>query len=167
MFRAHSIRIATVAALGVLLVLWGDARAERELKAGAGEALEVQVLQAQVPSDQGERSEVLYRMKVLSVLRSSPSRVKPGDIIAVRADTPSEAPLAPGWIGVAYLKPDPKASGREARRQFIAAGGDSFKENPPGPPSATYTTPGDGGPGESPLLQGGVEVAGELTVRSD
>jgi hypothetical protein len=96
MFRAHSIRIATVAALGVLLVLWGDARAERELKAGAGEALEVQVLQAQVPPDQGERSEVLYRMKVLSVLRSSPSRVKPGDIIAVRADTPGEAPLAPG-----------------------------------------------------------------------
>jgi hypothetical protein len=79
----------------------------------------------------------------------------------------SECHWAPGWIGVAYLKPDPKASGREARRQFIAAGGDSFKENPPGPPSATYTTPGDGGPGESPLLQGGVEVAGELTVRSD
>ena len=33
MFRAHSIRIATVAALGVLLVLWADARAERVLSA--------------------------------------------------------------------------------------------------------------------------------------
>lgn len=144
MFRAHSIRIATVAALGVLLILWGDARAERELKAGAGEALEVQVLEAQVPPDQGERSEVLYRMKVLSVLRSSPSRVKPGETIAVRADTASKAALPVGWIGIAHLSPDPKASGPEARRQFIA-GGDSFQENPPTPPSATYTRPGDGG----------------------
>jgi hypothetical protein len=145
MFLGHSIRIATVAALGVLLVLWGDARAGQELKAGAAETLEVQVLEAQVPPDQGERSEVLYRMKVLSVLRSSPSRVKPGDTIAVRADALSNIALAPGWIGVAYLNPDPKASGPEARRQFIAAGGDSFRENPPTPPSATYTRPGEGG----------------------
>jgi hypothetical protein len=144
MSRAHSIRIATVAALGVLLVLWGDARAQREVKAGAAETLEVQVLEAQVPPDQGERSEVLYRMKVLSVLRSSPSRVKPGDTIAVRADASGTAALPPGWIGVAYLNPDPKASGPETRRQFIAAGGDSFKENPPTPPSATYTRPGEG-----------------------
>jgi hypothetical protein len=145
MFLDHSIRIATVAALGVLLVLWGGARAEQELKAGAGETLEVQVLDTQVPPDQGERSQVLYRMKVLSVLRSSPSRVKPGDTIAVRANTSSNAALARGWIGVAYLKPDPKARGPEARRQFIAAGGGSFRENPPTPPSATYTRPGEGG----------------------
>jgi hypothetical protein len=145
MFLRHSIRIATVVALGVLLVLWGDARAEQGLKAGAAEKLEVQVLEAQVPPDQGERSDVLYRMKVLSVLRSSPSRVKPGDTIAVRADASSNIALAPGWIGVAYLNPDPKASGPEARRQFIAAGGDSFRENPPTPPSATYTRPGEGG----------------------
>jgi hypothetical protein len=72
MLGAHSIRIATVAALGVLLVLWGDAGAGRGLKTNAGETLEVQVLEAQLPPDQGERSEVLYRMKVLSVLRSSP-----------------------------------------------------------------------------------------------
>jgi hypothetical protein len=145
MLGAHSIRIATVAALGVLLGLWGNAPAGRELKADAGETLEVQVLEAQVPPDQGERSEVLYRMKVLSVLRASPSRVNPGDTIAVRADTASKAALPLGWIGIAHLSPDPKASGPEARRQFIAAGGDSFKENPPTPPSATYTTPGEGG----------------------
>jgi hypothetical protein len=58
MSRAHSIRIATVAALGLLLVLWGDARAQREVKAGAAETLEVQVLEAQVPPDQGEQSSV-------------------------------------------------------------------------------------------------------------
>jgi hypothetical protein len=83
-------------------------------------------------------------MKVLSVLRSSPSRVNPGNTIAVCADASSKASLPPGWIGVAYLNPDPKASGPEARRQFIAAGGDTLKENPPTPPSATYTRPGQG-----------------------
>jgi hypothetical protein len=146
MLGAHSIRIATVAVLGVLLVTWGDAGAARELKAGAGETLEVKVLEAQVPPDQGERSEVLYRMKVLSVLRSSPSRVKPGDTIAVRADTASKAALPLGWIGIAHLSPDLKVSGSEARRQFIATGGDAFEENPPTPPSATFTTSGEGGP---------------------
>jgi len=53
MFQVHSIRIATVAALGVLLVLWGDARAVQEPKVGAAEALEVQVLEAQVPRGRG------------------------------------------------------------------------------------------------------------------
>jgi hypothetical protein len=145
MFRAHSIRITTVAALGVLLLLWGDAWGERELKTGAAEALEVQVLDAQVPPSQEERDEVRYRMKVLSVLRSSPSGVKPGDTIAVRAHASSEAALAPGWMGIAYLNPDPKASGAEASRQFIAADSDSFEENPPGPPSLRYTREGEGG----------------------
>ena len=45
--------------------------------------------------------------------------------------------LAPGWIGVAYVNPDPKASGSEARRQFAIAvdgDGDSFVEERPGPP---------------------------------
>jgi hypothetical protein len=138
MFQVHSIRIATVAALGVLLVLWGDARAVQEPKAGAAETLEVQVLEAQVPPGQGERYEVLYRMEVLSVLRSSPSRVKPGDTIVVRSYALSKEALAPGWIGVAYLNPDPKARGPEARRQFIADHGDSLVENPPGPPALRY-----------------------------
>jgi len=145
MFQVHSIRIATVAALGVLLVLWGDARAAQEPKAGAAEALEVQVLEAQMPPGQGERSEVLYRMEVLSVLRSSPSRVKPGDTIVVRSYASSQDALAPGWIGVAYLNPDPKAGGPEARRQFIAADGDSLVANPPGPPALRWTPKVGGG----------------------
>jgi len=149
MFQVHSIRIATVAALGVLLVLWGDARAVQEPKAGAAETLEVQVLEAQVPPGQGERYEVLYHMKVLSVLRSSPARVKPGDTIVVRSYALSNEALAPGWIGVAYLNPDPKASGPEARRQFIAADSDRLVENPPGPPALRYRyTPKVGGGAE-------------------
>jgi hypothetical protein len=83
-------------------------------------------------------SEVLYRMEVLSVLRSSPSRVQPGDTVVVRSYASSNEALAPGWIGVAYLSRDPKAGGPEARRQFIAADGDSLVANPPGPPALMY-----------------------------
>ena len=146
MFQVYSIRIATVAALGVLLVVLGDARAAQELKAGAAEALEVQVLEAQVPPVQGERQEVLYRMEVISVLRSA-SRVTPGDIITVRSYALNKETLAPGWIGVAYLNRDPKAGGPEARRQFIAPHGDSFEDVPPGAPSLRFTpyTPKVGG----------------------
>jgi hypothetical protein len=64
--------------------------------------------------------------------------VQPGDTLAVRSYAPSQEALAPGWIGVAYLNPDPKASGPEARRQFIAADGDSLVANPPGPPALMY-----------------------------
>jgi len=138
MFQFHSIRIAAIAALGVLVVLWGGARAEQEPKAGAAETLEVKVLEAQVPQGQGERNEVLYRMEVLSVLRASPSRVEPGDTIAVRSYASSPEALTPGWIGVAHLNPDPKASGPEARRQFVATDSDSLVENPPGPPALRY-----------------------------
>jgi hypothetical protein len=91
-------------------------------------------------------------MEVISVLRST-SRVKPGDTIVVRSDALSKdalergvvapdvpALLAPGWLGVAYLKPDPKAGGPEARLQFaIAANGASFEDIPPGPPSLRWT----------------------------
>jgi hypothetical protein len=155
MFHVHSIRTATVAALGVLLILWGDTRAAPERTAGAAETLEVQVLKAQVPPGQGERYEVL------SVLHSSPSRVKPGDTIVVRSYVLSKAALdrgvvgpkvpallTPGWIRVAYVNPDPKASGPEARRQFATAiDGNSFVEDRPGPPSLRYTpsTPKAGG----------------------
>jgi hypothetical protein len=152
MFQVHSIRIATLAALaalGVLLVQWGDVRAEQELKADAAAKLEVRALEAQVPPDQGERYDVLYRMEVISVLHST-SRVKPGDTILVRSyalskealDSGAVGPkvLAPGWLGVAYLNPDPKAGGREAGRQFvIAADSDSFVDIPPGPPSLRWT----------------------------
>jgi hypothetical protein len=153
MFQAHSIRIATVVALGVLLVLWEGVRAEQELKAGAA-ALEVRVLQVQTPPHppQAESYDVLYRMEVISVVRST-VRVKPGDTILVRSyatskETPEtseagpKAPplLAPGWIGVAYLNPDPKAGGPEAGFT-IAAKGDSFGKLPPAPPSFKYTVP--------------------------
>jgi hypothetical protein len=138
MFQVHSIRIATVAALGVLLVLGGNARAVQEPKSGAAETLEVKVLEAQVPPGQGEPYEVLYRMEVLSVLRSSPSRVEPGDTVIVRAYASSKEALAPGWIGVAYVNPDRKSGGPGARGQFIAADGDSLVENTPGPPSFRY-----------------------------
>jgi len=86
------------------------------------------------------------------VLRSSPSRVNPGDTIVVRSYASSKEALAPGWIGIAYLNPDPKTHGPEARRQFIAADGDSLVENPPAPPSLRYWyTPKVGAPpSESP-----------------
>ncbi len=151
MLQIHSIRIAAVAALGVLLVLWGGAWAQQEPKAGAS-AFEVRVLEAQVPPEQGERYEVLYRMEVISVLRST-SGVKPGETIVVRSyassqenpnsgDAGPKAPalLAQGWMGIAYLNPDPKASGPDARQQFIiAANGDSFEDIPQGPPSLRWT----------------------------
>ena len=54
---------------------------------------EVQVPEAQVPPGKGKRYAVLYRMEVLSVLRASPSRVEPGDTIAVRA---ASTPCDPG-----------------------------------------------------------------------
>jgi len=140
MLPVRSIRVATLAALGLVLVLWGNARAAQQIKPGAAEALEVQVLDTQVRPGQGERDEVLYRMEVLSVLRTSPSRVKPGDTIAVRAPAPSAEALAPGWVGVAYVNPDPTARG-----QFVAAGDDSLVKNPPGPPALRYTPMGGAG----------------------
>jgi len=157
MLAARTIRTAAIAALGATLVLWGEARAVlppdavEGLKADAAEVLEVKVLEAQ--QGQGERFEVLYRMEVLSVLRSA-SRVQEGEIIRVRSYGLSSealargfvgpkvpALLAPGWIGTAYLKPDREASGPDAKRQFgLAAHGDSFVEPPPAPPSLKWTT---------------------------
>ena len=132
-----SIRYTTIAALGVLVILWGEAGAAPP--PNAAEVLEVQVLEAQVPQDQGERFDVLYRMEVLSVLRSA-SRVQPGETVAVRSYGLSKEALERGWIGTAYLNRDPKASGPGATRQFvIAADGDSLVELPPGPPSVTFT----------------------------
>ncbi|RKT43142.1 hypothetical protein [Thiocapsa rosea] len=148
MFQVHSIRIATVAALGVLLILSGTAPAAQGLKEDAAAKLEVRVLEAQVPVGQGERSDVLYRMEVISVLRSA-SPVTPGDTITVRSFALSQEALdrgvagpqvlAPGWLGVAYLNPDPEAGGPDAGRQFtIGANGDSFEDIPPGPPSVRW-----------------------------
>jgi hypothetical protein len=149
MFQVHSIRFAAVAALGLLLVLWGGAQAGEELKEDAAAKLEVRVLDAQVPPVQGERADVIYTMEVISVLRSK-SRVKPGDTIVVRSYAVSQEALdrgltgpkllEPGWLGVAYLNPDPDAGRSEAPRQFaIAANGDSFEDIPPGPPAVRWT----------------------------
>jgi hypothetical protein len=152
MFQVHAIRVAAVAALGVLLLLGGAVGAEQEGQTAAAAALEVRVLQAQVSPGQGERYEVLYQMEVISVLRAT-SRVEPGETITVRAyalsagaqarglsEPNAPALLSPGWMGIAYLHPDPQASGPEARLQFTIAGnGESFADIPPGPPSLRWT----------------------------
>ena len=136
----------------MLLLLGGAVRAEQEGQTAAAAVLEVRVLEAQVSPGQGERSEVLYQMEVISVLRAT-SRVEPGETITVRAyalsaeaqamglpEPNAPALLSPGWMGIAYLNPDPQASGPEARLQFtIAANGESFADIPPGPPSLRWT----------------------------
>jgi hypothetical protein len=141
----HSIRLATIAALGVLATLWGEAGAApppdavEGLKTDAAEVLEVQVQEVHEPQGQGEGFEVHYRMEVLSVLRSA-SRIQPGETITVRSSGPSNEALGQGWIGTAYLNRDPKASGPDAGRQFVtAAEGDSLMKLPPGPPSLRFT----------------------------
>lgn len=152
MFQVYSIRVATVAVLGLLMLLGGAAGPGQEHKGDAAAALEVRVLEAQASPGQGERFEVFYRMEVISVLRAT-SRVEPGETIVVRAYALSQEPqdggsaglkapalLSPGWMGIAYLNPDPNASGPEAPLQFtIAANGESFADIPPGPPSLRWT----------------------------
>ncbi|ADC62673.1 hypothetical protein [Allochromatium vinosum] len=139
MFKFDVIRIATIAALGALSVQWGTVRADQSPPTGVAAKLEVKVLEA--PQQTGY--EALYRMEVISVLQSS-IRVKPGDIIRVRSrlagpDTPDQSLKPRGWIGTAYLNPDPRAIGPEARFQFVgAANGDSFAELPPTPPSVRW-----------------------------
>jgi hypothetical protein len=151
------IRYAGIAVLGLVAILAAKVGAVlppdavEGLKADAQAVLEVKVLEVQTAADPAERFDVVYRMEVISVLRST-TRVKPGETIQVRSYGVSQALLdrgfvgpkipallEPGWIGTAYLDPDPQASGADAERQFvIAAHGDSFLEMPPGPPSLKY-----------------------------
>jgi len=132
-----TIRCATIAALALLAILWGQAGAVPP--PDAEEVLEVKVLDAQVYQGQGERFDVLYRMEVLSVLHST-SRVEPGETVMVHSYGQSKDALARGWIGTAYLNRDPKSAGPGDGRQFVIAGpGESMEELPPGPPSATWT----------------------------
>lgn len=140
-----AIRYATIAALAVLAILWGQAGAAPPPEAveghekDAAEVIEVKVLEAQVHQGQGERVDVLYRMEVLSVVRSA-SRVQPGETVTVRSYGQSKEALERGWTGTAYLNRDPKASSPGAGHQFVtAAQGESLVELPPGPPSATFT----------------------------
>lgn len=144
MLQIYSLRIATLAALGALSVLCGAAWAEQAPAVGAAATLEVKVLEAQVAPDsgQGERDAVLYQMQVISVLRST-IRVKPGDTIVVRSHALSKEALDQGlrprgWIGTAYLNPDPNASGPEARWQFVIANGTGLEDLPPTPPSVKW-----------------------------
>lgn len=143
MHKIYALRIAALAILAVLPALWSGAWAERTSGALSAAKLEVKVLEAQMPMAVGGRYESLYRMSVVSVLSSS-VKVKPGQHIVVRASAPSEAEardaLKPiGWIGVVYLDRDPKASGLDADRQFVAVeNGDGFESLPPTPPSASW-----------------------------
>ncbi|SDX62642.1 hypothetical protein [Thiocapsa roseopersicina] len=152
------IRSTGIAAVGLLAILAGKVGAVlppdavEGLKANAQTVLEVKVIEAQSAADTGERFVVVYRMEVVSVLRST-MRVEPGEIIRVRSYGVSQALLdrgfvgpkipallVPGWIGTAYLDSDPQASGADVERQFvIAAHGDSFVELPPGPPALQYS----------------------------
>ena len=132
-----AIRYATIAALAVLAILWGQAGAAPP--PDAAEVLEVKVLEAQVHQGQGERFDVLYRLEVLSVVRSA-SGVQPGETVTVRSYGQSKEALERGWTGTAYLNRDPKASSPGAGHQFVtAAQGESLVELPPGPPAATFT----------------------------
>lgn len=102
MFHVYSIRVATGAALGLLMLLGGAAGSGQEHKTDAAAALEVRVLEAQASPGQGQSYEVLYQMEVISVLRAT-SRVEPGETIVVRAyalsqeaqdeDSPGPRPL--------------------------------------------------------------------------
>ena len=152
------VRYTGLAVFGLLAILAGKVGAVlppdavEGLKANAQAVLEVKVIEAQSAADTGERFDVVYRMEIISVLRST-MRVEPGETIQVRSYGVSQAlldrgfvgpkipaPLKSGWIGTAYLDPDPQASGVDAERQFvIAAHGDSFVELPPGPPSLEYS----------------------------
>lgn len=135
MSGTYSIRYTTIAVLGLLAILWGQAGAAPP--PDAAEVLEVKVLAAQVHQGLDEHFDVLYRMEVLSVLRA-PSRVEPGETVTVRAYGQSREVLERGWIGTAYLNRDPRAAGSGDGLQFvIAAPGESLVELPPGPPSAT------------------------------
>ncbi|MGB5834153.1 MAG: hypothetical protein WBG92_19505 [Thiohalocapsa sp.] len=132
-----SIRYATIAALGLLAILWGPSGAAPP--PDAAEVLEVKVLETQVQQGEGELFDVFYRMEVLSVIRST-SRVQPGETVTVRSYGQSKQTLEQGWIGTAYINPDAKAAGSGGGHQFvIAAPDESLVELPPGPPSATFT----------------------------
>jgi hypothetical protein len=151
-------RSTVIAVFGLLAILTGKVGAilppdaVEGLKADARAVLEVKVLEVETAANTAERFDVVYRMEVISVLRST-TRVQPGETIRVRSYGVSQALidrgfvgpaiptlLEPGWIGTAYLDPDPQASGPDAGRQFtIAAHGDSFVEVPAGPPSLEYS----------------------------
>jgi hypothetical protein len=145
MSLTRSARYAVFFALGLLAILWTQAGAAPP--PDAAEVLEVKVLEAEVHQGQGESSDVLYRMEVISVLRSA-SKVQPGETVTVRTSGPSKETLERGWMGTAYVNRDTEASGSGAGHQFVtAAESGSLVVRSPGPPSATFTreAPAKGG----------------------
>jgi hypothetical protein len=146
MCKTDSIRYASIAALGLFTILWGQAWAAPDATPGAADVLEVQVLEAQVQQGEGELVDVSYRMEVLSVIQAT-SGVQPGETVAVRSYGQSKQALERGWMGTAYLNPDPKGASTDGERQFVlAAPGASLVDLPPAPPSLTFTreVPKDG-----------------------
>ena len=137
MSMIRSIRYTTIVLLGVLAILWGGAGTAQP--PGAAEALAVKALAPQVDQGECERFDVLYRMEVLSVVRSA-SGVEAGETVTVRSYGQSKEAMARGWVGTAHLIGDPKAAGTADARQFVVATeSGSLVELPPGPPSATFT----------------------------
>ena len=135
MFGTYSIRCATIAALGLLTILSGQAGAAPD----AADVLEVKVLDAQVQQGEGGLFDVSYRMEVLSVIHAA-SRVQPGETITVRAYGQRNQALEQGWMGTAYLNLDRKVAGPGGGRQFVlAAPGEGLVKLPPASPSLTFT----------------------------
>ncbi|NCA73065.1 MAG: hypothetical protein EOM91_24035, partial [Sphingobacteriia bacterium] len=97
------IRSTGIAAVGLLAILAGKVGAVlppdavEGLKTDAQSVLEVKVLQVETPPSPAERFDVLYRMEILSVLRST-VRVKPGETIQVRSYGVSQALLDSGFV---------------------------------------------------------------------
>jgi hypothetical protein len=137
MTQTRVVRYTGIVVLGLFAILAAKVGAVlppdavEGLKADARAVLEVKVLEVQTAADPAERFDVVYRMEVISVLRAT-TRVEPGETIRVRFYGVSQALLdrgfvgpkipallEPGWIGTAYLDPDPQASGPE--RQFVIA----------------------------------------------
>ncbi|UHD14738.1 hypothetical protein [Thiocapsa bogorovii] len=128
------IRYAIIAAAVAVVALFGQAGAAPPTD--AAEVFEVKVLEA-AANGQDSPAGVLYRMEALSIM-SSPSGVQPGEVVTVRSADSGDGVHEPGWIGTAYVIPDPTASG--TGRQFVVdPNSDGLVTLPPGPPSATWT----------------------------
>jgi len=135
MSATDPIRYAIIAATVAVVSLFGQAGAAPPT--GAAEVLEVKVLEAAMAEGQDGSGDVLYRMEVLSIM-SSPSGVQPGEVVTVRIADSGDGVQEPGWIGTAYVIPDPTASG--TGRQFVVdPNSDGLVTPPPVPPSATFT----------------------------
>ncbi|ESQ13318.1 MAG TPA: hypothetical protein DDY14_00495 [Chromatiaceae bacterium] len=137
MHKIGSVRYTARAALAVFAILWIQAGAAPPTN--AVEVLEVKVLEALAPQNQGDDVDILYSMEVLSVIRSA-SGVQTGETIKVRSYGQGREPLARGWAGTAYLNPDSEAADTDDQPRFVtAAQGEGLVEFPSVPASMTFT----------------------------